>query len=117
MVQGMMGGPVDDVLQPMAGDHVRIVNEDRPDVHPHEEGEMEVLLYGEEVGENVIREGLEVPVEWVERVGGEGGGYDPFVVWLVNVLVDAGVVFPPVNPVDAVIGEHEEPGIQISHLE
>ena len=83
MVQSMMGGSVDDVLQPMAGDHVRIVNEHRPDVHAHEEDKMEVLLNREEVRKDVIGEGLEVTVEWVECVGCEWGGYDPFVVRLV----------------------------------
>ena len=104
-----MSRSVDDVLQPMAGDHIRIVNEHRPDVHPHEERKMEVLLNGEEVGEDVVGEGLEVPIEWVECVGCEGGRYDPFVMWLVEVLVDPGVVLPSVNPVNAVVGEQEEP--------
>ena len=104
-----MRGPIDDVLQPMASDHVRIVNEHRPDVNPHEEGEVEVFLDREEIGKNVVGKRLEVAIEWMERVGCERGGYNPFVVWLMNVLVDAGVVLPSVNPVNAVIGEHEEP--------
>jgi hypothetical protein len=108
MVESMMRGSVDDVLQPMAGDHVRIVNEHRPDVDPNEEDKMEVFLNGEEVGKYVVGKRLEIAVDWVECVGGERGGYNPFVVWLVNVLVDEGVVFPSVNPVDAVIGEQEE---------
>ena len=112
-MQSVMCGSIDDVLQPMTGDHVRIMDEHRPDVHPHEEGKMEVLLDGEEVGEDVVGEGLEVSVDWVERIGGEGGGYDPFVVWFVNMLVDEGVVFPSVNPVNAVIGEQEEPKSRI----
>lgn len=98
----------------MAGDHVRIVNEDRPDVHCHEKGEVEVLLDGEEVREDVVGEGLEVPVDRVECVSGEGSGYNPSVVWLVDVLVDEWVVFPPVDPVDAVVGEKKEP--EESHL-
>ena len=67
-----------------------------------------MLLDGEEVGKDVVGKGLEIPVEWVECVGGERGGYNPFVVWLVDVFVDARVVFQSVNPVDAVICEHEE---------
>ena len=104
-----MCGPVDDVLQPVAGDHVRVVNEHRPDVDRDEEDEMEVFLDGEEVGKDVVWQGLEIPVDWVECVGGKRCGYNPFVVWLVDVFVDAGVVFPTVDPVDAVIGEHKEP--------
>lgn len=112
MVEGMMRRSIYHVLQPVTGDHIRVVNEHRPDVHPHEEGEVEMLLDGEEVRKDVVREGLEVPVNWMERVGGEGSGYDPFVVWLVNVLVDEGVVFQSVYPVNAVIGEHEKPTIE-----
>jgi len=109
MVQGMMCGSIDNVLQPMASDHIRIVNEDRPNVHADEKGEVEVFLNGEDVGEDVVGERLEVTVDGVESICGEGGGYDPFVVWLVDVLVDKGVMFQPVNPVNAVIGADEEP--------
>ena len=100
---------IDDVLQPMTGDHIRIMNEDRPDVYTNEEGEMEMFLNGEEVGKNVIGEGLEVTVDWMESVCGEGSGDNPLMVWLVNILVDAWVVFQSVNPVNAVIGKDEEP--------
>ena len=72
-----------------------------------------MFLDGEEVGEDVVRERLEVTVDWVESVCGEGGGNDPLVVWLVDVLVDERVVFQSVNPVNAVIGEEEEPKSQI----
>jgi len=89
------------------------VNEHRPNVHTDEEGEVEMFLDGEEVGEDMVGEGLEVPVEWVESVCGEGGGHDPLVVRLVDVLVDTWVVFPSVNPVNAVISEDKEPNIQI----
>jgi len=108
-----MRGSINDVLQPVAGDHIRIVNEHRPNVHPDKECEVEMLLDGEEVGEYMVGEGLEVTVEWVESVCGEGRGHDPFVVWLVDVLVDTWVVFPSVNPVNAVISEDEEPNSQI----
>ena len=104
-----MRRPVDDVLQPMSSDHIRIVDENRPDVHAYEQDQVEVFLDGEEVGEDVVGEGLEVAVYWVEGVGSEGGRDDPFVVGLVDVLVDEWVVLPPVNPVNAVIREHKEP--------
>ena len=107
-----MRGSVDDVFQPMTGDHIRIVNKHRPNVYTDEEGQMEMLLDREEVGEDVVREGLEVTVDWVESICGEGGGNDPLVVWLVDVLVDERVVFQSVNPVDAVISEQEEPKIK-----
>ena len=57
----------------------------------------------------MVRERLEVTVDWMESVCGEGGGNDPLVVWLMDVLVNAWVVFQSMNPVDAVISEDEEP--------
>ena len=48
----------------------------------------------------------------MEGVCGEGGGYDPLVVWLVDVLVDTWVVLQSMDPVNAVIGEEEEPNNQ-----
>lgn len=113
----MMRRSIDDILQPVTGDHIRIVNEHRPDVHADEEDEMEVFLYREEVGEDVVGERLEVPVEWVKSVRGEGGGDDPLVVWFVDVFVDEWVVFQSVDPVNAVIGEDKEPNNQVSESE
>lgn len=40
---------------------------------------------------------------------GEGCGDDPLVVRFVNVLVDEWQVQPSVDPVDAVVGEQQEP--------
>ena len=70
---------------------------------------MEVFLDGEEVGEDVVGERLKVTVDWVEGVRGEGGWYDPFVVWFVDVLVDKGVVLPSMDPINAVIRKDQEP--------
>ena len=61
----------------------------------------------------MVWEGLEVTVDWVESVCGEGSGHDPLVVWLVDVLVDKRMMFQSVNPVNAVIGADEEPDNQI----
>ena len=108
-----MCGSIDNVLQPVAGDHIRIVNKHGPNVHTDKECEVEVFLNGEDVGEDMVGERLEVTVDWMESVCGEGGGYDPFVMWLVDVLVDKGVMLQPVDPVYAVIGADEEPDNQI----
>lgn len=67
-----------------------------------------MFLHGEDVGEDMVGEGLEVSVNRVECVGGEGGGDDPFVVGLVDVFVYEWVVFPSVDPVYAVIRKHQE---------
>ena len=59
---------VDDALERVAGDHVRVVDEDGPEVDKDEEAEVEVALEREEEDEEVVRHGLQVAVEWVERV-------------------------------------------------
>ena len=97
----------------MAGDHIRIVNEYRPHVYADEEREMEMFLDREEVGKDMVGDGLEVPVNWMESVCGERGGDDPLMVWFVDVLVYGWVVFQSMNPVNAVIGEQEEPKIRL----
>ena len=58
----------------MSGDHVRVVNEDGPAVDDHEEAEVQLTVEGEEVDEEVVRDGLGVSIERVERVRREGGG-------------------------------------------
>ena len=113
MMQGVMRGPVDHVLQPVSGNHIRIVNEHRPNVHPDEQREVQVFLYREEVGEDVVGEGLDVSVDRVESICGERGGDDPLVVRFVDVLVDERVVSQPVDPVNAVIREEQKPMNQI----
>ena len=50
----MWCGPVDDVLERVAGDHVGVVDEDGPDVDEDEHGEVEVALHGEEEDEEVV---------------------------------------------------------------
>lgn len=52
VVQGVMGGGVDEFLGPVAGDHVAVVDENGPDLDSHEEGEVEVTLDGEDEGED-----------------------------------------------------------------
>jgi hypothetical protein len=49
----------------------------------------------------MVWDGLEIAIEWVEGVRCEWSGNDPFVVWLVETLVDSGPVQPSVDKVDA----------------
>jgi hypothetical protein len=56
VVEGVMRGSINDVFQPVAGDHIRVVDEHGPNVHADEEGEMEMFLDGEEIGEDVVGE-------------------------------------------------------------
>ena len=66
------------------------------------------LVHGEEKRVQMVRCRLNEAVEGVEGVAGVRAGHDPFVVTLVQVLVDQGGVQPPVCPVNAEVGEHDE---------
>ena len=70
----MVGGAVDDLLERVSGDHVRVVDEDGPEVDADEQEEVELALEGEEVDEQVVGDRLEVAVERVERMRGERRG-------------------------------------------
>ena len=72
MVQRMVRRVVDDRLERVSGDHVRVVDEDGPAVDDHEEAEVQLTVEGKEVDEEVVRDGLGVSVERVERVRREG---------------------------------------------
>ena len=52
VVKGVMGRAVDVLLEPVAGNHVAIVNEDGPDLDKNEKYDVEVLLYRENKDEN-----------------------------------------------------------------
>ena len=54
VVQGVVRRAVDELLSPMAGDHVAVVNDNGPDLHYDEEHEVQVLLNGEDEGENTV---------------------------------------------------------------
>ena len=64
----MVGGAVDDLLERVSGDHVRVVDEDGPEVDEDEEAEVEVALDGEEEDEQMVGHRLQIAVERVERV-------------------------------------------------
>lgn len=85
-----------------------VVDEDGPEVHKDEQGDVGQLLQREHEGEDVVGEALREAVERVEGVAREGSGHDPLVVRLVEVLVDAREMQPAVDPVDAEVGEEDE---------
>lgn len=103
----MAGGAVDDGT---VGNVLTVVDHDGPDVDEGEEGHVGEFLQGEEEGEEVVGQRLREAVERVEGVRGVGCGNDPFVVRLVEGLVQAGVVQAAVDPVDEEVGEEEEDG-------
>ena len=46
VVQGVVGGAVDELLGPVAGDHVAVVDQDGPDLDGDEEDHVEISLHG-----------------------------------------------------------------------
>lgn len=85
-----------------------IMDENSPEVDEDEEDNTRPLLHGENEGEDVVRQALAEAVDRVKGVAREGCGHDPFVVSLVEVLVDARVMQIAVNPVNAEVGEEKE---------
>ena len=75
MMKRVVSWPVDDLLQGMTCDHVRIVDEDGPNIDGHEHGEVEVTLHREEEDEEMIWETLRTTINGMERVRCERRGY------------------------------------------
>lgn len=48
VVQRVVGRAVDELLGPVPGDHVAVVDEDGPDLHSNEENHVEVAVHGAE---------------------------------------------------------------------
>lgn len=105
MVDAVACGAVDDWV---VGDVLAVVDHDGPDLDEGEEQHVRPLLKGEDEREDMVRQRLGKAVHGVEGDGGEGCRHDPFVVGLVHVLVDPGMVQATMNVVDAAVGEHEE---------
>lgn len=105
MVHRVAGGAVDDGA---VVDVLAVVDDDGPDVDQHEEQDVRVLVQREDEREDVVWQTLGPAVERMEGVRGVGSRHDPLVVWLVQALVNHGVMQAAVDPVDEEIGEHEE---------
>lgn len=87
-----------------------LTNCNRPEVDRHEEGNICKLLQREEKGENMIRYALGPAIHWMKCMARERRRHDPFVVRLVQRLVEAWMVQGPMNPVYEAIGEKDEKG-------
>lgn len=85
-----------------------IVNHDSPDLNEGEERDIGELLEWEQEWEQVVWHALTVTIERVECMRGVWCWHDPFVVRLVESLVDQRMVETSMDPVDAEVGEHEE---------
>lgn len=117
VVKSMVGRTVDELFRPGAGDHVAVVDEDGPELHENEEYGVEVLLHRANKDKDMVRSRLQESIDGVESNRSPGRGNNPLVVRLVNVFVDAGVVFESVNPINEEVvedhvynGRDEEPG-------
>jgi hypothetical protein len=58
VVEGVVGGRVDDILEPVTGDHVAIVDKDGPELDNDEEEHVEVLLHRADIDEDAVGEGV-----------------------------------------------------------
>lgn len=107
VVKGVVGSIVDNgvVVEVFV-----IVDEDGLEVDEDEEEDVDLFFYGEEEGENVVWQILEIIVDGMESVVGEGSGYNLFVVSFVKVFVDVRVVQVVVNLVDVEVVEDDEGG-------
>lgn len=54
VVESVVGGAVNKPLEPVAGDHVAVVNEDGPDLNTDKEEHVKVLLHGADVDEDTV---------------------------------------------------------------
>ncbi len=91
-----------------------LTNEDGPDVDQSEESNVRKLLERKEEWEYVVRNTLDPPVQWMERMACIWGWHDPFVMRLMERLVDHGMMQTPVDPIDAEICKsYEERELQI----
>lgn len=87
-----------------------IVDQNGPNIDKHKERNISQLLKREQEREGVVGDGLSKSIKRVEGMRGKRRGHDPFVVRLVQALVDERVMQPAVDPVDAEVGEHDEEG-------
>ena len=69
----MVGKTIDDLLERMPSDHVRIMDEDTPEIDSHKETKVKVTLHGENENEKMVRDRLSVPIYRVESVRSKRG--------------------------------------------
>lgn len=89
VVQSVVGRAVDELFEPMASDHVAVVDKNGPDLNADEEEHVEVLLHGADVDKDAVQvstelqlqsrsrnllvgKGLDIAVNRVEGNGGPG---------------------------------------------
>ena len=76
VMQCVVGGAVDELLRPMAGDHVPIVDQDGPDLDGNEEDHVQIFLHGANEDEETF--GV-LETRWLEKNSSDGVRYS--LVW------------------------------------
>ena len=84
------------------------MNEHGPKLHKEEKPQVGKILQREDEWENVVWQALQEAVHWVECDRGIGCWHDPFMVCLMQMLVDQRVMETAVDEVDERVGKHEE---------
>lgn len=87
-----------------------IVDEDSPDVDEDEQSNIGQLLQWEDEWEDVIWHALGETIDRVESMTCIWSRHDPLVVWLMECLVDHGMMQPAVYEVNEEVGEEYEEG-------
>ena len=87
-----------------------LTDQDCPDVDEDEQQNIRKFLQGKEKREDVVGYALREAVERMEGMTGKGGRHDPFVMLLVQFLIDQRMMQSPVDPIDAQIGKKDEEG-------
>jgi hypothetical protein len=108
MVKSMVCRTIDDLFERVAGNHVRVVDEDGPEVNKDEETEVEIAMEGKHEDYNVVRYRLEVAVNRMESMRREGCRDNPLVVGLVNCLVDKRMVEAAVNKIYSDVSDEQK---------
>ena len=104
----MAGGTVDNWV---VGHVLTVVDHNGPEVDEGEQDQVGDLVKRQDHWVDVVGQGLEVTVDWVEGMGGEWSADQPLVVRLVQGLVDTRPVQPSVSQVDTTVGEEDESGV------
>lgn len=76
VVESVVGRAVDELFEPVAGDHVAVVDEDGPDLNADEEEHVEVLLHGADVDKDtaeVSERSIAAQKSLLTGKGGTGG--------------------------------------------
>jgi len=105
MVNRMMPGGVDDSSTTKVN---LIMNRDRPEVDKDEHGHEQNVVERENETEDVVRHSLSPTINWVERMGRVGRRELVRVMWLVDVLVQGGVVKTTMNEINHHVCDEKE---------